>query len=154
MNRAAEIKDLSELAGFREILITGGEPLLNPRRTLGIIEKIKCLSPDSKIYVYTAWFDEKLADIIEEVDGIHYTLHAHSSKRDIADFQRFQDILPLKSKKSFRLYINPSIKHSILIKTGLWHRIEIKPWLTEEELLRKQPDGLPMGEKLYVLENC
>ncbi len=148
---------LPQLAGFREICITGGEPMLNPNRTLKLIAQMKRTSPRSTYYLYTALFHKKLSQVIREIDGVHFTLHESSNQKDIRDFQSFQEMIREfteqnpQIKKSFRLYINPKISFPITIFPYLWTRIESKPWFTEEELLAKQPNGLPNKEQLFIL---
>lgn len=78
----AEVLDMGTLGGYDEILLTGGEPLLYPRRLTEVIQEIRAytLAP---IYVYTAmsspvdWFIR----ILKQVDGITLTLYNRTDVR-------------------------------------------------------------------------
>ncbi|MEI8339365.1 MAG: 4Fe-4S cluster-binding domain-containing protein [bacterium] len=153
LNRAEYIDDVSEISGFNSICLTGGEPLLNIDSTINILQAVKIKCPNSKVYLYTAFFTERVNEILDMVDGIHYTLHAEANLKDIEDFEKFQSLISIRSnEKSFRLYIDSRVKHAVSIKPNIWKRLEIKRWLTEEELLLLQPEGLPPNEKLFILK--
>lgn len=152
MSHAVRISNLSALAGYGIICITGGEPLLQPDRTLGIIARIRRQYPGAAIYLYSALYTKRMSEIVEAVDGIHYTLHEGATEADVEGPRQFQELIGEKgSGKSFRLYIDPRVRRRVSLRPDLWKRVEIKPWLTEEELLAAQPNGLP-DETLFILE--
>ena len=70
---------------------------------------------------------------------------------DINGFQKFQEAIK-EGHGSYRLYIDPRVKHGVSIQPNLWKRVEVKPWLTESELIQIQPNGLPKGEDLILLD--
>lgn len=70
IKQCVHINNLKPLRGYKEVIITGGEPMLNPSRTLSIIRRIKRMNPKALIYLYTAKYDMKLEDTIELVDGV------------------------------------------------------------------------------------
>jgi len=150
MSNAVEISNIAKMDMCDILCITGGEPMLDPDKTLKIIALAKRINPSLIIYLYTAWFSEQLPEIIDAVDGIHFTLHSNANNKDIDNFQRFQEMLREYADKSFRLYINSNIKRPITIYPYLWKRVETKPWLSEETLLAVQPNGLPKNEALYI----
>ena len=154
MKHAVCIDNITALCGHDTICITGGEPLLEPDRTLEIIAEIRRQYPQTIVYLYSALYIERMAEIIKAVDGIHYTLHEGATEQDIDGFQHFQELISGECcNKSFRLYIDPRVKHSVLVQPHLWRRIEVKPWMSEEDLIAVQPNGLPINETLFILKN-
>jgi hypothetical protein len=153
--RQAERVMLDSVRGYDEVLITGGEPMLDPDRTAGIIHTLRENNPDAKIYLYTALYRPQIWTLFHMVDGIQFSLHAEANCQDICDFIEFQTELRLRSLegKSLRLYIDNRIKFGVKIYPLLWQRAEVKPWLTEAQLIALQPGGLPPGERLFILQD-
>ncbi len=145
LNNATELNSLSELKDYEQIMITGGEPMLYPDKLISFIKTIKNINPTAKLFLYTAWYNEKIVEIIKLLDGIQYSLHSQSTIKDIEDFYVFQrNISHHNSEKSFRLFIDSDITSTITIIPNLWKRIEIKPWIKEGEC------PLPQGEILLI----
>lgn len=92
--------------GYSEILLTGGEPMLNPlliRQTVADIRK----QNSCPIFLYTAKSDDTnlFFDILSVVDGVTLTLH---TIRDLEPFTRINDIIRfphLNAGKSLRLNV-------------------------------------------------
>lgn len=75
---------VESFGAFDEIILTGGEPLLYPTLTLGIIEMIRRVT-NAPIYVYTA--ESRLPfvlPVLSRVDGLTLTLHEPA---DVVGFQ-------------------------------------------------------------------
>ena len=158
MKGAQYINHINELPfDLDEILITGGEPLLRPSRTFRIVKTLAANYPDSKLYLYSAFYSPALEVMIPYLNGLHYTIHKNETAWDIELFNALQDLLTRYkrkwAKKSFRLYIENGVKIVFRIKAYSWSNIRITKWLTEKELLEKQPNGLPLGESLYILDD-
>ena len=143
---------LDGLAEFDEILITGGEPLLYPTRIISILKELrrKCRLTTA-IYLYTADIGHvglrSLLEIIHLTDGIQYSIHEGADYKDIEDFELFQHLIAFGGfDKSFRLYVDPMVDYKINIIPSVWKRVEIKPWIKEEDC------KLPEGETLFYLE--
>ena len=145
MQSAKEIDNIDEVSDFDEILLTGGEPMLFPEKLIKIIEQIRKNS-FAAIYLYSAKYTAKMKEIIELVDGIHFTLHSDTSPMDVVDFHTFQSLLSMYPRKSFRLYLNHDIHLPVTVYPYLWKRVEVKPWLTESEC------KLPENETLFILK--
>lgn len=153
MKDAVEIDDLSILSDCEIINITGGEPLLDLRRTLNIIKKIKKTCPQSKIYLYTT---KVLIDpddirmfkkVLNEIDGLTFSLHQNSSLSDVHLFEFFQGSYIKMYQdlgKSFRLYINKQIRYHITIIPAFWTRVNVIDWIPESEI------KLPEGEVIHI----
>lgn len=94
----------NKLINYDEVLLTGGEPMLNPYRTYNIARQIKRTA--SKLYLYTAKVDDWKAvlSVLHIVDGITLTLHDQS---DVAPFIILNELIQLTSltQKSLRLNI-------------------------------------------------
>ena len=147
--KSAEIiNDLSALKDYNYICITGGEPMLNPKRTLKIIHRLKYDNSDVILYLYSAWCNnECLLTTIDFIDGLHYTLHYPLEESDRDDFGTLQMQLEYFHfrHKSFRLYIDNRIDKHLTIYPNHWDKVEIKPWMKE--------CMLPTNEKLFILED-
>lgn len=74
----------TELTGYDEILLTGGEPMLYPDRIFDITDRARAQGSAAPIYLYTAWTNaDDLIDVAHQVDGITLTLH---SPKDVSSF--------------------------------------------------------------------
>lgn len=78
--------DLWEVIKYDELYITGGEPMLFPDKVERIIDAIRVLKPEMKIYIYTAQYSvpfdrgkhltsAKQFRCFTKADGVTYTLH-------------------------------------------------------------------------------
>lgn len=155
MENSQYINDFTGLpSNLDEIMITGGEPMLSPIRTERIAKELRNAYPASKIYLYSALYNKNLGKIIPILDGLHYTLHERANEEDIHSLYRLQELLQVNKEdwkeKSFRLYIDDKVNLPIDIIHNIWSQVNISKWLTEQELLDKQPDGLPEGERLFI----
>jgi hypothetical protein len=133
LSSATRIKDVSCLAEYDEICLSGGEPTL-------------CMT--SRIFLYTAKYHRDLfsVDVITLLDGIHYTLHANSNNVDIhCDFSNFQYGMRDYPEKSFRLHVMPTLDNYVPINPSRWNKIETKPWIED--------CPLPEHEDLFILES-
>lgn len=150
IKKAMPNTNLDSLVNYDAICITGGEPFLDLDRTLHIVEELaqlKTTNPNLKLYLYTAMFKPLIGiyRIIRLVDGVQYTLHAKSNELDIHHFKMFQtDIASQYPDKSCRLYIHPDVPYEVPIIPSLWKRLEVKPWIKEEDCC------LPQNETLYT----
>ena len=156
MQHAKRIKFISNVdwMKFDEIMITGGEPMLNYEKTLAIAGMLKGIAP--KLYLYTAFYPgkEPFSRVIDVFDGVHYTLHSPLCKDDYDGFLAAQHQIHKEASSDFssRLYVDGSIEADVLVRVDAWNRVEVKPWCTEEELLRQQPQGIPEGEVMLILD--
>lgn len=92
---------------FDEIILTGGEPLLNYKRLFGIIEEIRSQTK-APIYVYTAKVRPYVdfLSLLLKVDGVTLTLHESKDFTSLAVLNQVLVYLPdFTEKKSLRLNI-------------------------------------------------
>lgn len=147
MKNAIYIPDLRGLEEYNQILITGGEVLLDADTTIAALKEVRQRYPNTTLYLYSALFTKRMIEIVELVDGIHFTLHAASTEKDVARFNSFQELAKDYPDKSFRLYLYPEIKLPITVYPYIWTRLEVKPWIPEEDL------SLPPNETLYIIDS-
>ena len=144
LESATRISDLRELDGYDEVCVTGGEPMIDPWRTMKIVAFLQTFD-FKKIYLYTAMFGLRMDRLLKMVDGVHYTLHAPLTRKDVNGFYRMQALVSDDPDKSCRLYIDPGIISPITIYPDAWARVEVKPWLDD--------CPLPPNETLFILED-
>jgi len=86
-NAVRKIEGIQELLKYKEIIITGGEPMLMPTELNEFITRLKGINDyKGKIFLYTALFDalnERHRKVLSRVDGITYTIHSEASDNDI-----------------------------------------------------------------------
>jgi len=159
MASAKTIHNFDGLKDYDVIMLTGGEPMLFPDRTIKMADIIHKKAPNAKIFLYTALHksDGDLSRVLQHVDGVQFSLHAEANDKDIEEFHKFQEVAKKHvGSKSFRLYIDSAmpkeLQQKVRVNRSVWKRFEVKPWSSEEELLAKQPKGLPSGEDLFVLQ--
>lgn len=76
-----------DLMKYEEIVITGGEPMLIAPRVVEMVHRLRTNGFTGRIWLYTATFNvnhwaHKM--LIKEVDGITYTVHSPTSRKDIS----------------------------------------------------------------------
>lgn len=147
MKQAKVITSIDDLAPYREILITGGEPMLYPSTLLDFVTKIRKSKSHVRIYLYTAKFDVRyMSAVIGAVDGIHYTIHAEANDNDVFGFQLFQAMIngPEYAHKSFRAYIDNKCQLPVRVIPAPWTRLECKGWIDNGEC------PVPQNEDLLI----
>ena len=151
MNSAIDIYNIKDIPlGVDEILITGGEPLLDIDKTLSILKEIDEIKySKTKVYIYTAVWNNKFKRLVKYISGVQYSLHSFD-KNEKRDFNYFQEYIK-KQNISKRLYVDRAIKNYIKIIPNAWDSIKIENWKTEEQLLSITNSGLPYEEQLYIL---
>lgn len=133
------VRTLDSLENFRgkyykEIIITGGEPMLYPEQTLAIIKSLRLqCGDDVKLYLYTAMYHPVLLDIFDWIDGIQYSLHDNKGSVDLSFIQ--VAIAFTRSEQpnsiSFRLFVENTMTDSVYIYPFLWDRITCGPMIDE-----------------------
>ena len=111
-----KLEVVKSFKGYKEILLTGGEPLLDPQFVLKTVKLIKKQSPRAKIYLYTAKLDyvEEALEILKAIDGMTVTLHISLDKRKFMKFHNHMLANGIYHGKSLRLkyedgiYLEPS----------------------------------------------
>lgn len=88
---------------YKEVIISGGEPLLYMERLLALVKGIRKIS-SAKIYVYTAEVYDLggIFDLLDIIDGLTVTLH---TQKDVKNFLDLNNIMGEIPDKSLRLNI-------------------------------------------------
>lgn len=81
---------------YKEIMITGGEPLLFPEKLANLAESIKTVQKlaygnKGKLFLYTALAD-MLPNYIRYFDGVVYTPHSVNDVHSLLEANNFPDI--------------------------------------------------------------
>lgn len=72
-----------DFRGYDMVILTGGEPMLNPRLVAATAHRIRCQT-DAPIILYTAK-PEQLPEVMPFLDGVTVTLHEQA---DVPTFRR------------------------------------------------------------------
>jgi hypothetical protein len=142
-----QLRHLSALDGYDEIMVTGGEPTAVPEHTARVVYILRKRNPTAKIYLYSARYTDLIKSLLPLLDGVHYTVHSMAvGSLDLSRFERMQSLARQHChEKSFRLYIHPSVDCSVPIVPTSWTRVEVKPWIGPDEI------RLPDDEELFIL---
>jgi MoaA/NifB/PqqE/SkfB family radical SAM enzyme len=146
IDQKVEIDSVEPLKDYGEVVITGGEPLLNVNRTVGIIRKLRKQNPKMKVFLHTAKLPslEDFNSVLMEIDGLSYTVHEDASEEDIEDLTTVQVIAAFHQNHSFRLLVFRSVSDKVFLIPEVWDRIKI------EDPMDDCP--LPQGEDLFLLK--
>ena len=123
---------------YKEIMITGGEPLLFPEKLANLAESIKTVQKlaygnKGKLFLYTALAD-MLPNYIRYFDGVVYTPHSVNDVHSLLEANNF--LLDYKDElmesKSLRLNLFPDIKKHIPDNTdlSLW-KVKDMQWIKD-----------------------
>ena len=130
---------LDEFSQYDELLMTGGEPMLNPKICMSLPNIVRHINPDIKVYMYTAKTEPliNLIKVLDNLDGICITIHDES---DIDPFIKFQDWLMENDGyvgKSMRLNIFKKGLMSTQYLEKIW-KIKDKKWKTHKHLSKNE----------------
>ena len=93
---------------YKTIMLTGGEPMLNPELVIKTIKKIRKQNKKAKIYMYTAKINVwEIMELYYLLDGITLTLH---NQADVKHFILFNRLIAFPDFKSLRLNIFKGVK--------------------------------------------
>jgi hypothetical protein len=149
MGKAQPLYSIKQLQGYKNLVISGGEPMLYPDRTLKLAKVLKKWVPEAKIFLYTAYY-RNAADIervLPFIDGVNFTVHKEANERDLKEFEEFQQFIKRYPNKNFRLYVDAAIGDKVNIDQDAWDRAKVAPWMTEPEMMAS--GGCP--EDLFYL---
>lgn len=99
-----ELPVCTDFQGYSEIILTGGEPLLQPDLVKEVVERIRT-ETDADIILYTAKTDDihALRGVLSVIDGITVTLH---TRKDVLPFANFNMALTPSEKQGKSLRLN------------------------------------------------
>jgi hypothetical protein len=122
------------------IVLTGGEPMLNPELVKQTVARIR-KQTDKPIVMYTAWAGdpEILLDVLNALDGITLTLH---TRRDTEPFVKLNELIAERGLegKSLRLNVFQGIS------TG---GADVSAWKVKRGLRWIKDCPLPTNEEFW-----
>ena len=107
-----EVHTDEELLDYEEIVITGGEPMLIPGKVLEFINRMWDKGYRGKMYLYTSYWNGKgiSKEILKELDGFTFTLHAECTDADIIALKNLSNSGVLQDKGfSSRLVVDKRV---------------------------------------------
>lgn len=138
------MEHLTEIVKYNEIIITGGEPMLQPNKVANMIWDIRYISK-APIFMYSSTVDLKVArhnSILRLLDGLTYTVHYESTMKDIMMLQYLSTKLKnFAPKLKTRLLLDSRLpqKYELLnIDFGAWDIVKWLEW--------KQDGDCPLPE--------
>ena len=126
---------------YKEIYITGGEPLLYPKDLVNFLIKSRIFQPETKLFLYSAEASNLLnwVKILPYLNGLTFTLHEDKDFDALLDLQEcLEDLSQYLPQQSLRL--------NNFTKKYVAHYWETK----QVEWIKNCP--LPKGEDIYRLD--
>lgn len=95
-----ELPVCTSYEGYKEVILTGGEPLLFPGKCMSIIMDVKMENPDALIYMYSAKMDDPklIRDMLRYLDGICLTIHEYKDGVDFVNLDWY-----LRTNSAFKM---------------------------------------------------
>jgi len=117
-------------AGYSEILLTGGEPLLKPDVVKRVVSEIRAQS-DAPIYLYTAKTDDVKAfiDTLFLVDGMTVTLHRQKDLTPFVELDKALESCMIMSGKSMRLKTFAAVSMAGIEISSCWQHKDGIKWI-------------------------
>lgn len=126
----------TRFSGYKEVILTGGEPMLNPRRVKEAIADVRAQT-DVPIYLYTAKVDpiEPALEVLALIDGMTLSFH---EQKDVAEWRAFDAALaPEHRTKS--LWLN-------IFHTVDTDGVDFGQWGVKDGIVPIDPCPLPENE--------
>jgi|WetSurMetagenome_2_1015567.scaffolds.fasta_scaffold25750_6 hypothetical protein len=140
-------ESLKEFEHYKEVILTGGEPLLYPERVIRVATALYKQNPKVRVYLYTAMYDYRMIPILELLDGITFTVHDEDAIGDVAQVENAM-IIAGATQKSNRLSIAPDIGYQMKFTPYCWRSVKIKTWKTTfDTCLVPQENLFYLGEE-------
>jgi MoaA/NifB/PqqE/SkfB family radical SAM enzyme len=132
-------------SGYSEILLTGGEPMMNPPKVLEVAHAIREEDHEVPIYMYTAKAVPafNILGILLSINGITLTLH---EQKDAEGFEYLNELLltvpnRVLTMKQLRLNIFKGVE----IYRGL-HSFDMRHWVVKDGMEWEKDCPLPKDE--------
>lgn len=141
MEQARIIKSFDVLAPYKEILISGGEPLLYPE----LINALLKVVTHQDLYLYTTLFSPYCEELYPRLAGIDFTVH-EPDQRTVLSLGLWERTILKNQPKNNRLMLAPDMTTPVEITSACWSTIIVKTW--------RYGDGciVPPHEDLFLYE--
>ena len=135
----------TDFTGYKQIILTGGEPLLDPGKLMKTISHMRKENPDAEIILYTAYLNDPyiVALLMPFVDGMTVTLH---EPEDVEQFQRLHSLVHTHSMGSW-LSLRLNVFQGIPLDSD-WY----DSWTIKSDIIWIEDCPLPEGEELMRYE--
>lgn len=126
-----KINSIKELAGYEQVVITGGEPFLKPSALWDLVRMLRKQNKKQELYIYTACLSIcEYKAILDKLDGVTVTLHAEANDDDIRSLKYLSENL-YDSVLDLRLFIDKRVyeKYDLSnIRLGTWDVVRKLEW--------------------------
>ena len=140
-NKDWDVSNLQEISDYRDfdfIMLTGGEPMLNPGKVKQAIQEIRIQNFRAPIILYTASPCFSLVRLLEILNGITVSLH---DQKSVADFKKFLGMLRPEDTRNKSLRLN--------VFTGIdISELDLFEWVVKTDIEWIENCPLPPGETL------
>jgi organic radical activating enzyme len=133
-----------DFTSYDEVLLTGGEPMLSPRRIREATARIRTQTARPRVYLYTAMVHRELFALLEEcLDGVTLTLHEQSDVTLLA--REFLRVAPtVVPSKSLRLNVFEGV--------ALPDDLDLMGWVVKRDMVWLPNCPLPANETFCRIE--
>ncbi len=124
--------------GYEEVLLTGGEPMLEPEFVEEVIAEIRQVNPKAKVYLYTAKVEDITAAVrlLNKLDGMTVTLHTQGDVDPFAEF--------VKAVNLYHTY--KSLRLNVFKGVDIRHLKDLYKWCVKSEVEWIKNCPLPSDE--------
>lgn len=140
-----ELPLCTDFTGYTEIMITGGEPMLDYRYVIQCVRAIR-RQTDAPIYMYTAKTmpPHELGIVLHNIDGVTITLHKPS---DLQPFLRFNAYM-----ERWKLWKNRQLRVNVFKPIVLPTDVSLDRWVIKPSMEWIIDCPLPDDEVFMRLE--
>ena len=146
LDAVPRIDSIEALDDYDEVILTGGEPMLDAGATVSFAQGLKERKQDRIVYAYAALWSPFIRGLLRVVDGLHYTIHTPTTSADIEGLVSVEREVAVARRRrpelSCRLYVQADVSVPVPITPSLWTRVEIAPF--------KEDCPVPADETLLV----
>lgn len=118
----------TDFTGYDEIMLTGGEPMIDHAYVIAVIQMIRKQARTTPIYMYTAKTRpvNELGLVLFNLDGVTVTLHKQADVEPFLAFNRYVLSWKLHKKRQLRLNVFKPIK--------LPEDADLSHWMTKPDM--------------------
>jgi organic radical activating enzyme len=146
-----KLENFDDLDKYNNICITGGEPLLDCSTLLALLDDLRLLRGNFKIYLYASDYDPvtvSLPGVMQRINGLTWTLHENTSFDDMQKFNHVQALLSSANDNRLVLHTKAMLQWAPRINYLKWNRVTVLQ-MTEHTC------SLPPNEDLLIMpEAC
>ena len=127
-NKDFDLKTLpieTQFTNYKNIMLTGGEPMLDPYLIVRTIKAIRNQNNEANIILYTAKIDDlwPLVNLFKMLNGLTVTLH---SQNDVGPFKALTKAIIHSQKKEPKISFRVNIFKGINIREGIANFWKVK----------------------------